>query len=137
MKVKPDMRPRSDVRAMLKPARVPRERIAAALRCLILLTVFAMARLQQESRSAVFDAVVTAGAVYVLVTTFIPWGRWDARRTRLGMLAVDVMLITALIYTQSGVRSEYYLLYYLPIVHASVRLKLRDAAGTCVLAAAS
>ncbi len=131
------MRPRSDVRAMLKPARVPRERIAAALRCLILITVFAMARLQPEARSAAFDGVVTAGAIYVLVTTFIPWGRWDARRTTLGMLAVDVMLITALIYTQSGVRSEYYLLYYLPIVHASVRLKLRDAAGTCVLAAAS
>jgi K+-sensing histidine kinase KdpD len=122
---------------MVRPGRVPRERIAAALRCLILITVFAMARLQLESRSVAFDAVVIAGAVYVLLTTLIPWGRWEARRTTLGMLAVDVMLITALIYTQSGVRSEYYLLYYLPILHASVRLNLRDAAGTCVLAAAS
>lgn len=131
------MRPPSDIRAMLRPASVPRERIAAALRCLILITVFVMARLQPESRSATFDAVVIAGAVYVLLTTFIPWGRWETRRTTLGMLAVDTLLITALIYTQSGVRSEYYLLYYLPILHASVRLKLRDAAGTCVLAAVS
>jgi signal transduction histidine kinase len=131
------MRPRSDIRAMLTPQSVPREKVAAGLRCLILITVFAMARLQTGARSMAFDAVVIAGAAYVLVTTFIPWGRWDARRTTLGMLAMDVLLITALIYTQSGVRSEYYLLYYLPILNASVRLNLRDAAGTCVLAAVS
>jgi len=131
------MRPRSDIRAMLKPKHVPREKIAAALRCLILITVFTMTRLQPEPRTAAFDAVVMAGAAYVLLTTFLPWGRLDARRATLGMLAMDVVLISALIYTQSGVRSEYYLLYYLPILHASVRLNLRDAAGTCVLAAVS
>ncbi len=131
------MHPRSDIRAMLSPKRVPREKVAAALRALILITVFAMARLQPEGRTAAFDLVVMLGAAYVLATTFIPWGRGDARRATLVMLAVDVILITALIYTQSGVRSEYYLLYYLPILHASVRLNLRDAAGTCVLAAAS
>jgi len=122
---------------MLKPKHVPREKIAAALRCLILITVFTMTRLQPEPRTAAFDAVVMAGAAYVLLTTFLPWGRLDARRATLGMLAMDVVLISALIYTQSGVRSEYYLLYYLPILHASVRLNLRDAAGTCVLAAVS
>ncbi|MCJ7749780.1 MAG: hypothetical protein MUQ65_01600, partial [Armatimonadetes bacterium] len=131
------MRPHSDIRAMLKPKHVPREKIAAALRCLILITVFTMTRLQPEPRTALFDAVVMAGAAYVLLTTFVPWGRWDARRATLGMLAMDVILITALIYTQSGVRSEYYLLYYLPILHASTRLNLRDAAGTCLLAAVS
>ena len=131
------MRPRSDIRAMLKPKHVPREKIAAALRCLILITVFTMTRLQAEPRTAAFDAVVMSGAAYVLLTTFLPWGRWDVRRATLGMLAMDVLLITALIYTQSGVRSEYYLLYYLPILHASVRLNLRDAAGTCLLAAVS
>jgi len=93
--------------------------------------------MQPEARSFAFDVVVMTGAAYVLMTTFIPWGHWDPRRTTLGMLAVDVLLITALIYTQSGVRSEYYLLYYLPILNASVRLNLRDAAGTCGLAAVS
>ncbi|MBN1459975.1 MAG: hypothetical protein JXA57_10580 [Armatimonadetes bacterium] len=131
------MRPRSDVRALLTPKRVPREKVAAGLRCLILLTVFAMAWMQPAARNGAFDAVCLAGAIYVLVTTFIPWGKWDARRTTLGTLAMDVLLITALIYTQAGVRSEYYLLYYLPILHASVRLNLRDAAGTCVFAAVS
>jgi len=131
------MRPRNDIREILKPKHVPREKIAAALRCLILITVFTMARLQPGPRTAAFDAVIMAGAAYVLLTTFLPWGRWDARRAMLGLLAMDVILITALIYTQSGVRSEYYLLYYLPILQASVRLNLRDAAGTCVLAAVS
>ena len=128
---------RTDIRAMLRPRTVPREKVAAALRSLILLTVFAMAWLQPAGRNARFDLVVMAGALYVLATTFIPWSRHEARRTTIVMLAMDVLLITALIYTQSGVRSEYYLLYYLPILHASVRLSLRDAAGTCVLAAAS
>ena len=122
---------------MFRPRGLPREKIAAALRAIILLTVFAMARLQLEGRNAAFDAVVIVGALYVLATTFIPWSRYDARRTTIVMLAMDVLVITALIYTQAGVRSEYYLLYYLPILHASVRLSLRDAAGTCVLAAAS
>lgn len=131
------MRHSTDVRGMLSPARVPRETLAAALRCLILITVFVMARLQPGARTTAFDLVVGLGAAYVLLTTFIPWNRYDARRATLVMLAVDVVLITALIQTQTGVRSEYYLLYYLPILHASVRLNFRDAAGTCVLAAVS
>lgn len=131
------MRPRVSARQMLRPRRVPREKLAAALRCLILMTVFAMARLQPEGRSEGFDYVALAGAAYVLVTTFIPWWRLDARRTTLVMLAADTLLITALIYTESGIRSDYYLLYYLPILHASVRLNLRDAAGACIFAATS
>lgn len=131
------MGPRLSARQMLMPGRVPREKLAAALRCLILLTVFAMARLQPEGRSEWFDYVALAGAAYVLATTFIPWWRGDARRMTVAMLAVDTILITALIYTESGIRSDYYLLYYLPILHASVRLNLRDAAGACIFAALS
>ncbi|MFB3882166.1 MAG: sensor histidine kinase [Armatimonadota bacterium] len=140
----------ADIRAMLRPRGVPSEKVGAALRCLILLTVFSMAwvapagvsvgagiKFLPFGRSTAFDLVVLVGALYVLATTFLPWSRYDVRRTSLVMSAMDVLLITALIYTQSGVRSEYYLLYYLPILNASVRLGLRDAAGTCVLAAAA
>ncbi len=131
------MSSRSEIRLMLRPKSLPREKIAAALRALILLTVFAMAWLDPQGRSTTFDLVVAVSAAYVLFSTFIPWSRYDVRRTTIIMLAMDVLVITALIYTQSGVRSEYYLLYYLPILQASVRLSLRDAAGTCVLAALS
>jgi len=122
---------------MLAPREAPREKVAAALRCLILITVFLMARFDREPRAEAFDWVLAVGAAYVLLTTFLPWSRYDPRRASILMLAVDVALITALIYTQSGVHSEYYLLYYLPIVHASVRLDFRDAVSTCLLSIAS
>ncbi len=128
---------RSDVRAMLIPGAASREKVAAGLRCLILITVFVMARMDGNGRSASFDLVMSVGAAYVLVTTFLPWARCEMRRVTLAMLAVDVALITGLIHTHSGIRSEYYLLYYLPILHASVRLNFRDAVGTCILSAMS
>ncbi|MFB3882121.1 MAG: histidine kinase dimerization/phospho-acceptor domain-containing protein [Armatimonadota bacterium] len=132
------MSSRTEIQAMLRPRGLPREKTAAAIRALILLTVFAMAWLQPSGRqTSAFELVILVGALYVLATSFIPWSRYDARRTTIVLLAMDVLLITALIFTQEGVRSEYYLLYYLPILHASVRLSLRDAAGTCVLAALS
>lgn len=131
------MRARSDVRAMLISGAASREKVAAGLRCLILTTVFVMARMDGNGRSASFDLVMSIGAAYVLATTFLPWARFEMRRITLAMLAVDVALITGLIYTHSGIRSEYYLLYYLPILHASVRLSFRDAVGTCILSAMS
>ncbi len=124
-------------RIVLSPAVLPREKLAAALRGLILLTVFLMARTQAAPRNAAFDIVVTIGAAYVLVSTFLPWSRFRLRHAVLAMLICDIALITALIYTQSGIDSDYYLLYYLPILHASVRLNLRDAVGTSLLSAAS
>jgi K+-sensing histidine kinase KdpD len=111
--------------------------IAAALRCLILITVFAMARLSGYERAPAFDIVIGIGAAYVVLSTIAVRTSSDVRRRTLVMLAVDVLLISALITAQEGVRSEYYVLYYLPIIHASIRLNFRDAAGTCVLAAAS
>ena len=131
------MRARSDVRAMLISGAASREKVAAGLRCLILTTVFVMAWMDGNGRSASFDLVMSIGAAYVLATTFLPWSRFEMRRITLAMLAVDVALITGLIYTHSGIRSEYYLLYYLPILHASVRLSFRDAVGTCILSAMS
>ncbi len=131
------MRARSDSRATVNPASRSREKLAAALRGLILITVFVMARMHPEGRSPALELVMGIGAAYVLVTTFLPWARLDMRRVTLAMLAVDVLLVTALIHAHDGIRSEYYLLYYLPILHASVRLNFRDAVGTCVLSAAS
>lgn len=124
---------RKKVTDMLLPRQAPREKIAAALRCFVLLTVFLMARLQSAPRTADLDLVLSLGAAYALVTTFVPWARYDARRATLVVLAVDVLLVTALIYTDVGIASQYYLLYYLPIVHAAVRLNFRDAIGTCFL----
>lgn len=131
------MRSSLGVKAIFGSNAAPREKVAAALRCLILVTVFVMAWLQSAARSPGFDLVVAFGAAYVLITTFLPWSRMERRRSTLLMLSADIGLITALLYTQAGTSSEYYLLYYLPILHASVRLNFRDAVATCVLSAAS
>jgi len=122
---------------MINPHAVPREKVVAAVRGLILLTVLLMARSQAGPRTASFELVVSVGAAYVLVSTFLPWARFDLRRATLAMLAADIALVTALLYTQSGIASDYYLLYYLPILHAGVRLNFRDAVGTSLLSAAS
>jgi K+-sensing histidine kinase KdpD len=114
-----------------------REKVAAGLRCLILLTVFVMARAQAAPHSRLLDVVVIAGAAYALLSSFVPWSRYDPRRSTMIMLAIDIVLITMLIYADAGIYSNYYLLYFLPILHASLRLNFRDAVGTSVLAAAS
>ena len=124
-------------KATFSPRAVPREKLAAGLRGLILLTVLLMARSQVGVRTAAFDLVVIIGAAYVLASTFLPWSRFGLRRATLAVLVADVGLITALIHAQSGIGSDYYLLYYLPILQASIRLNLRDAVGTSLLSAAS
>jgi two-component system cell cycle sensor histidine kinase PleC len=124
-------------KALLPTKGRPRDRVAAGLRCLILVTVFAMARLQATPHSRLFDIVVVVGAIYVVVSSFLPLSRYDPRRSTMAMLAIDIMLITMLIYADSGIYSDYYLLYFLPILHASLRLNFRDAVGTSVLSAMS
>jgi len=131
------MRPRRSIRDIFNPRAMPREKTAAALRGLILLTVLLMVRTQAGPRSAAFELVVSVGAAYVLVSSFLPWARVNLRTATLLMLIADIGLITALLHTQGGISSDYYVLYYLPVLHASVRLNLRDAIGTSLLAAAS
>jgi signal transduction histidine kinase len=131
------MSSRRRLRDIVSRRAMPREKVAAALRGLILLTVLLMARTQAGPRSPGLDLVVSIGAAYVLVSIFLPWARFDTRSAALVMLVADVALITALLHTQGGLKSDYYILYYLPVLHASVRLNFRDAVGTSLLAAAS
>ena len=115
-----------------------RERIAAAVRCLVLFTVFVMMRLPGAvERSEALDWWLASGAVYVLLTTFGPLGRAGAKRLSLAVISLDVLFITGLLYLTGGMRSEYYLLYYLPVLHASVRLNFRDGIGASILTAVS
>lgn len=118
--------------------RLLRDKAAVAVRCLILLTVFVMARFNgSPEANPRLDWLLALGAIYVLTTTITGVRHRSERETDLVMLAVDIGLITGLIYLQGGIRSEYYLLYYLPILHASVRLNYRDAIGASLLVAAA
>jgi signal transduction histidine kinase len=115
-----------------------RERAAAAVRCLALLTVFVMMRLPGSvQRSRALDIWLAVCSLYVLATTLAPLRGPRFKNASLAIVSLDVLLITTLLYITGGMRSEYYLLYYLPILHACMRLNFRDGMGASALAAAS
>jgi diguanylate cyclase (GGDEF)-like protein len=81
-------------------------------------------------------ALVAAGAVYVLVTMV---GAAAARAAGPGSTfatVLDILLITAIVSATGGISSEYYLLYYLPVVGAAVRRNPRDGIAASILGAA-
>jgi signal transduction histidine kinase len=116
-------------------SQLPREQAAAVLRGFILLTVVLMVRFQSPPPPESLDWVCIFGAVYILATYFASRLRLPAERLAVFFSIADIGLITALIYSTGGVNSEYYLLYYLPIIGAAMRLDFRDAVGAAVLAA--
>ena len=52
----------------------------------------------------------------------------------MAVTAADLMFITAVLWLSGNPQSEYYLLYYIPIIHAGVRLRPRDGAAAALLA---
>jgi len=112
------------------------ERIGAAMRCIVLITVFLMTEwANPTARFSQLDWVVVVGSAYVLVTTFVRPAREAWRQRTIALTALDVLLITWLLMLTDGLTSELYVLYYLPVLHAGLRLDLRDAVAASVLAA--
>jgi diguanylate cyclase (GGDEF)-like protein len=87
-----------------------------------------------EFRVGVLTAL--AGSLYVLLTAVS--GVLEAGRSpyQTAVAIGDVLLVTAIIWITGGVRSEYYLLYYVPVVTAGVRLDVRAGTAACILAGA-
>jgi K+-sensing histidine kinase KdpD len=75
-----------------------------------------------------------AGSFYVLATAI--WGviEHEASPHHTAVTAADLLLITTIVWLTGGVRSEYYLLYYLPVLCAALRLNVRDGIAASVLA---
>jgi diguanylate cyclase (GGDEF)-like protein len=111
--------------------------VASVVRLIVLLTVALMLRLREPFvPAAPLDILLAVGSAYVVVTTFFPRRPVTEHPTRL-FLICDIVLISGLIWYTGGSSSEYYLLYYLPIIHAASRLDFRDAITTSVLAGLS
>jgi len=81
------------------------------------------------------NALVCVAMIYIVATCALSLLRGEDRRLHLPLLVVDILLVTGVIISTGGIRNEYYLLYYIPIMQASVRLNFRDAVATAVLAA--
>ena len=78
--------------------------------------------------------VLTAllGSLYVLLTALSRMPEEDASPYQTAVTLGDLLLITALIWVTGGVDSEYYLLYYLPIIVAAVRQDTRVGIAACI-----
>jgi diguanylate cyclase (GGDEF)-like protein len=113
------------------------EKLAAIVRTFTLLGALAFVQLDAHLRG-VTDPVTDVGAallaVYVAATGVSHCLRRSLRHTLVPVAAVDVLLISLIVFWTGGVSSLYYPLYFLPIMQAAVRLRLRDALATSVLA---
>lgn len=103
-----------------------------------MVTVFLMLETEPVAglrRWGIEDVLVLLGVTYVVTSTWLELQDRMPKRFQLLVLVADVLLITGLIFLAGGIESEYYPLYYLPILQASVRLNVRDAVSTSILSA--
>jgi signal transduction histidine kinase len=112
------------------------ERCVAFSRGVVLLTSLAMLEgetLLGQRPLGILDAIVGVAALYLLGTAVLSVMGREHPGLQLPLLVADMLMITGIIYLAGGVSSEYYLLYYVPILQASVRLNFRDAIASALL----
>lgn len=84
-------------------------------------------------------SLATGALLYVLLTAVVPAItralEQDDSPHHMAVTVVDLLFITAVVWSTGGVQSEYYLLYYGPVLYAALRLNIRDGIGATVLAA--
>jgi diguanylate cyclase (GGDEF)-like protein len=118
--------------SIINPRLVNRAR--GVVLCLAALT--AGLSLTAEGNFAGGVAIALAGSLYVLLTALSGALEEGGPRCQIAVTVGDVLLITAIIWISGGVQSEYYLLYYIPVVIAGARLDVRSGAAACLLAGA-
>ncbi len=115
--------------AIIEPRRIN------GLRAVILSTAAVIAGLTAiiEGQLAVGLALALAGPLYIALTAFPAVFENESSPHHTAITAADILLITAIVWVTGGVHSEYYLLYYLPVLTASLRLNIRDGLTACIL----
>jgi len=73
-----------------------------------------------------------AGSLYSLLTTYMPRVEKPGSYYHLAVAAGDVLLVSGIVWITGGVTSEYYLLYFVPVVVAAVRLDIRSGLLACI-----
>jgi len=112
---------------------------ARLARLVIMCTVFVMTEselIAGARRPGVLDFVVAVGVLYIILTSLPRVAAATSKRLAILALTADLLFITALVDLTGGVASELYPLYYLPILQACVRLRLRDAISAAILSVA-
>jgi diguanylate cyclase (GGDEF)-like protein len=111
--------------------------VTSVVRCVVLLTATVMTRVQAypAEPNLGLDLFLAFGCVYVLATALIDRYLPRYRPETMALVSLDVFYVTGLVWQTGGMHSEYYLLYYLPILNASLRLDFRQAIMSSALAA--
>jgi diguanylate cyclase (GGDEF)-like protein len=107
-----------------------------ALRAVILFTAALIAGLGVVAAGHVRPglALAAGGPLYVLATAVSSAKRpWSAAH-HTAVTVSDMLLIATIVWLTGGSQSEYYLLYYIPVMSAGLRLNSRDGIAACVLA---
>ena len=110
-------------------------------RGIILVTAAVTGGLHAIAQGHIWQGCMLAfgAALYVSLTAIIPAIaralEQDDSPHHMAVTVVDLLVVTAVVWYTGGVRSEYYLLYYGPIVYAALRLNVRDGIGATILAA--
>lgn len=74
------------------------------------------------------------GALYALLTVYEPHPERTGPRYHLVITIADTLLISGIIWMTGGIMSEYYLLYFVPVVVAAIRLDTRSGLAACATA---
>ncbi|MGQ9733091.1 MAG: sensor histidine kinase [Candidatus Zipacnadales bacterium] len=112
------------------------ERCVAFSRGVVLVTAVLMLyseALAGREAWGVVHILAGIGAVYAVGTSVLSLLGHEREELQFPLLVADMLLITGIIYAAGGVCNEYYLLYYLPILQASIRLNFRDAIASALL----
>jgi len=114
--------------------RILEPRHANRARGVILFAATVTAGISATANGAFLTGVLTAllGSLYVLLTALSRMPEENASPYQSAVTIGDLLLITALIWLTGGVHSEYYLLYYLPIIVAAVRQDTRVGMAACI-----
>jgi len=125
---------------MLRTLSIRPEKLISLVRAIFLLAVLGIIKLNESSFIPLYqvniDILAMAGVAYIFLTAFLQQGQDSSLRTRV-FVALDFLFVTLIVVRTGGFRSNFILLYLLPIVQSSVRNRMKDAAvtasATCVI----
>jgi diguanylate cyclase (GGDEF)-like protein len=111
--------------------------MSALVRAVVLMSVTVLVRLRAADLPQTWasDLLMVAAGIYVLLSTFVAASKGEEEQVTNVMVAMDLLFITALVWQAGGIGSNYVLLYFLPVMHASIRLHIRQAIACSILSA--
>ncbi|HPU42805.1 MAG: ATP-binding protein [Dictyoglomaceae bacterium] len=112
-----------------------REKFLSLFRALILFTVLILVKLGvvPPTNMSIFNIFLIVSFFYILFTTVFPIYKYSLLHRHEIFAALDILLVTILVYLTGGITSELYLLLLFPIVSAAFRYDFRTTILSAIL----